>query len=122
MTREEAIEMLNNVREYTDDEAIDMAIEALQEVQKHEETFEWCHDCKEYDTDNHCCHRWHKVISNTVGELKADRPQGEWVEKGGELVCSVCGNSVSFSRTPKGWVLGKFCQSCGTRMKGGDAE
>lgn len=48
------------------------------------------------------------------------RPHGEWIEKGGELVCSVCGNSVSFSRTPKGWVLGKFCQSCGARMKGGD--
>ena len=45
--------------------------------------------------------------------------QGEWVEKGGEIVCSVCGNSVSFSRTPKGWVLGRFCQTCGAKMKGG---
>lgn len=52
----------------------------------------------------------------------ADAVQGEWIVKDNELVCSICGNSVSFSRTPKGWVLGKFCQSCGTRMKGGGSE
>ena len=48
----------------------------------------------------------------------AEAVHGEWEEKGGKLVCSVCGNSVSFSQTPKGWVLGKFCQSCGVRMDG----
>ena len=77
MTREEAMYLLNNLRsvaEGKEDEAIDMAIEALQEAQKHEETFEWCHDCKEYDKDNCCCHRWSKEIRNTVEELKAD----EW--------------------------------------------
>lgn len=59
------------------------------------------------------------VIPCDAEVVSADAVQGEWIEKGGELVCSVCGNSVSFSRTPKGWALGKFCQSCGTRMKGG---
>ena len=70
MTREEAIEMLNNVREYTDDEAIDMAIEALSE-----RTGEWIvvcdsegegdnlyrcskcgceYGCQEYDKPNFC--------------------------------------------------------------------
>lgn len=49
----------------------------------------------------------------------ADRPPGEWVEKDGECVCSECGNSVSFSWTEDGWVLGKFCQTCGAKMKGG---
>ena len=24
--------------------------------------FEWCTDCKEYDQEKHCCHRWTKVI------------------------------------------------------------
>lgn len=38
-------------------------------MQKHEE-FEWCHDCAEYDQVHHCCHRWTKVIRNTVEELK----------------------------------------------------
>ena len=35
-----------------------------------EESFEWCTDCKEYDQEKHCCHRWTKVIRNTVEELK----------------------------------------------------
>jgi hypothetical protein len=35
------------------------------------EVFEWCHDCKEYDQEKHCCHRWTKVIRNTVEEVKS---------------------------------------------------
>lgn len=98
MTREEAIAILEVSKHMATsgrmyNQAIDMAIEALQREEA---------EAKGY------CHRI--------------RPKGEWIEKGGELVCSVCGNSVSFSRTPKGWALGKFCQSCGTRMIGGDDE
>jgi hypothetical protein len=81
MTREEAKEILThnwtrvdnpNYSESELDEAFFMAIEALKEAQKHEETFEWCSDCKEYDKDNCCCHRWSKEIRNTVEELKAE--------------------------------------------------
>ena len=32
--------------------------------------WEWCHDCKEYDQEAHCCHRWTKVIRKTVAELE----------------------------------------------------
>ena len=42
------------------------------------EFFEWCHDCKEYDTEAHCCHRWTKVIRNTVEELKSARHCEYW--------------------------------------------
>ena len=34
------------------------------------EEFEWCTDCKEYDQEKHCCHRWTKVIRQTVEEVK----------------------------------------------------
>jgi hypothetical protein len=34
------------------------------------QSFEWCDTCKEYDQENHCCHRWSKVIRNTVEEMK----------------------------------------------------
>lgn len=38
-----------------------------------EESFEWCTDCKEYDREKHCCHRWTKVIRNTVEEIKNEQ-------------------------------------------------
>ena len=41
-----------------------------------QEDFEWCHDCKEYDQEEHCCHRWTKVIRNTVEEMKN---HGQWI-------------------------------------------
>ena len=31
---------------------------------------EWCHDCKEYDKEKHCCPRSNMVIRRTVEELK----------------------------------------------------
>ena len=36
---------------------------------------EWCHDCKEYDKNAHCCHRQNKVIRQTVDELKDAQPE-----------------------------------------------
>lgn len=29
---------------------------------------EWCADCKEYDTEKHCCPRFNKVIRRTMNE------------------------------------------------------
>ena len=43
-----------------------------------EEAFEWCHDCKEYDQENYCCHRWTKVIRQTVEEMKAESER-KWI-------------------------------------------
>lgn len=55
-------------------------VELLERRKTNDETFEWCHDCKEYDQKNHCCHRWTKVIRDTVDELEKDRrPHGEWI-------------------------------------------
>ena len=39
---------------------------AIQNATPLDETFEWCHDCKEYDTEKHCCHRYSNVIRNTL--------------------------------------------------------
>ena len=36
------------------------------------QTFKWCTDCKEYDQEKHCCHRWSKVIRDTVEEMKQE--------------------------------------------------
>ena len=38
-----------------------------------DESFEWCTDCKEYDQEAHCCHRWSKMIRKTVDEMQIVR-------------------------------------------------
>lgn len=49
-------------------------IRALPSVTPQEPTtFQWCHDCKEYDQEKHCCHRWSKVIRDTVEEMKQEQ-------------------------------------------------
>lgn len=73
MTNEAAIaelKRLDNIVNNNYSEAIYLAIKALEEVEKHKETFDWCTDCKEYDQEAHCCHRWTKCIRDTVAELK----------------------------------------------------
>lgn len=50
---------------------VDAELNSLPSAQSEPEEFEWCHDCKEYDQEKHCCHRFTKVIRNTVEELKA---------------------------------------------------
>lgn len=51
-------------------EAVEEVIKAVKEVEDHHETFEWCDECKEYDQENHCCHRWSKQIKKTCVELR----------------------------------------------------
>ena len=34
------------------------------------ESFEWCDGCKEYDQEQHCCHRFSKVIRQAFEEMK----------------------------------------------------
>lgn len=54
-------------------------INALEEAIKHQETFEWCTDCKEYDQEQYCCHRWGKRIKETISESRE-----YWYNKGFE--------------------------------------
>lgn len=51
------------------------AIRALPSAEPECQEFEWCHDCKEYDQEKHCCHRWTKVIRQTVEEVK----NSQWI-------------------------------------------
>ncbi len=91
MTKEEAIKIFNTVllfgkcdcQKEDIEECFKMAIKALeQELQ----TFKWCTDCKEYDQEKHCCHRWSKVIRNTVEEMKQEPKtdikltNSEWID------------------------------------------
>ena len=51
----------------------------LPSAQPEPEEFEWCTGCKEYDQEAHCCHRWTKVIRNTVEEIKNAQPEPRWI-------------------------------------------
>ena len=45
----------------------------MRQVTSQEPTsYQWCTDCKEYDQEKHCCHRWSKVIRDTVEEMKQE--------------------------------------------------
>lgn len=45
-------------------------IKGLEIVIKSEKEFEWCTGCKEYDQEAHCCHRYSKLINETVKEIR----------------------------------------------------
>lgn len=47
----------------------------VQKAEKEQEpqTFKWCTGCREYDQEKHCCHRWSKVIRDTVEEMKQEQ-------------------------------------------------
>ena len=46
--------------------------EKAKSLEQEQQTFEWCETCKEYDQEKHCCHRWSKVIRDTVEEMKQE--------------------------------------------------
>ena len=56
-------------------ETITNAINALEQQEKADE---WCPGCKEYDQESHCCHRFTKVIRQTVEECKKEWPDSKW--------------------------------------------
>ena len=103
-----------------DAEPFDMAIEALEEAKKREKTWDWCTDCKEYDQENHCCHRLNNVIYDTlcgtivvVGEWIPHEIQVPWGDSTTDVTmfrCSMCGYEQDWQS--------KFCPNCGADMRG----
>ena len=57
---------------------IDWLVGKMPTEHPEQEEFKWCRDCAEYDQMAHCCHRWTKVIRQTVEELKQEY-RGEWI-------------------------------------------
>lgn len=124
MTNEEAIEILEDIRAcynvFNGYEAFKYAAlsKAIFALNAEPMEFEWCHDCKEYDQNAHCCHRWTKVIRNTVNDLKTQGyelvKRGEWIrEPNCWYRCSVCGEHYpSISDDMKY----NYCPNCGSKM------
>lgn len=82
------------------------AIEELPSVAPQEpQSFKWCTDCKEYDQEKHCCHRWSKVIRDTIEEMKQ-----EYIER--EVLDKIRAEIVELTKCPYGTeCLGTNCPS-----------
>lgn len=100
------------------------ALDALPSAEPEPEEFEWCTDCKEYDQEKHCCHRWTKVIRQTVEEMKSAEPErkkGKWIYDTERVAgdgwtyrqyhCSEC-------KFQELGGLANFCPNCGADMRG----
>lgn len=75
---------------------IDGIVDALKQLPSAEsKSFEWCTDCKEYDQEAHCCHRWSKMIRKTVEEMQIvhckDCKYAEYIDDVQTLWCTECG-------------------------------
>ena len=102
-------------------EGIIKIIESLPSAEPLEE-FEWCHDCKEYDQEKHCCHRWTKVIRQTVEEMQMMGKIAKVIEHDASINTNdgykyyrteyICGNC-------KKKVIGgdEYCSHCGARLE-----
>ena len=74
---------------------------------------EWCHDCKEYDHDKHCCPRHNGVIRKVVEEIKQPKIKvGHWIDipkyKDIAWQCSECEYFTTLKHS--------YCPNCGAKM------
>ena len=82
---------------FSGDDAMQESIDAIRVMPsvtpQEPQTFKWCDTCKEYDQVNHCCHRWIKVIKNTVEDMKRepiiDKIRAEIIKYEGDCRLSV---------------------------------
>lgn len=47
-------------------------------LEQEPQSFKWCETCKEYDQEKHCCHRWSRIIRDTVEEMKQEQ-EPRWI-------------------------------------------
>lgn len=100
------------------------AINALPSAQP--DLDEWCTDCKEYDSEKHCCPRFNKVIRQAMKDAQPERKKGKWIRHdevknvyGGICIeCPECGEKyvVQYIEDEK------YCRNCGADMRGEQNE
>lgn len=81
---------------------------------------EWCTDCKEYDSEKHCCPRFNRVIRNALKDAQPEK-KGKWIVHpevknvyGGTYIeCSQCGEKYVVQHMEDE----KYCRNCGAKME-----
>ena len=67
--------------------------------------------------------QWIDDVSAIKAVPSADRPQGEWIDKGKNLwECSKCGMVIYSESEQDRNEFHKWCSRCGAQMKGADDE
>ena len=100
-------------------------VEDMPSAEPEQEDFEWCTDCKEYDQEKHCCHRWTKVIRKTVEEMKSNQwiPVTEALPKDMDRLLATIVRSDGSKRVRSGdYYKGLFMMDNGDTWKETDKE
>jgi uncharacterized paraquat-inducible protein A len=96
-------------------EILNLAIKALEQEPQ---SFKWCTDCKEYDQEKHCCHRYSKVVKDTVAEIRQELKTGHWVGideyPHEDYECDNCGFIHTFIDGHTAQY--NYCPNCGAKM------
>jgi hypothetical protein len=121
MTREEKLAILKDI---IDGEIINPQVRkdvgewAIKALEQESQTFKWCTDCKEYDQEKHCCHRYSKVIKDTVAEIRQELKTGHWVGideyPHEDYECDNCGFIHTFIDGHTAQY--NYCPNCGAKM------
>ena len=127
--RNAVLKLPRNVTKNLSGEVIEETIDVdrIKKLQPFECTVDrWCTDCGEYDTKNHRCPRFNRVIRETVKEIQAERKKGQWIDMGDFEQCSVCGGThlkefQSYYGKTK-WIKTNYCPNCGVIMDGESDE
>ena len=100
---------------FSGDDAMQESIDAIRIMPsvtpQEPQTFKWCTDCREYDQEKHCCHRWSKAIRDTVEEMKQEYIEREVLDKIDEIITDALDKSTDQkeSQTLR-WVLDKISE------------
>jgi hypothetical protein len=121
MTREEKLAILKDI---IDGEIINPQVRkdvgewAIKALEQELQTFKWCTDCKEYDQEKHCCHRYSKVVKDTVAEIRQELKTGHWVGideyPHEDYECDNCGFIHTFIDGHTAQY--NYCPNCGAKM------
>jgi hypothetical protein len=82
MDNKEAINWLTRIRDRlmtTSSKQFEAMTIAIAALEQQGEDNEWCLDCKEYDKEQHCCHRFTKVIRQAVEDRRRKWPDSTWI-------------------------------------------
>ena len=77
-------------------EDVKIIAEAIYNGQTEPKEFEWCRNCKEYDSEKHCCPRFNRVIRKTLEEAQTEiircKDCKHWGHKG---LCNIWDEYIS---------------------------